>query len=215
MRRRRRDGDARSRGSHICPGTYAGASRNVAEADKGTTVEWARGGAGGSALHPKISRRALFSSGERACGGSRAEPCRNDGDGGAHGNGETRKPADRRGLAAAGRGLGYKRWAGYQCNFVRRAERVRGADPATSQRTGARGVFPGGGVRAGAAAEARGSETGEDFAGVSGWREAAQGVVWSAPVRAGLAERGASCGVQARGFAERVSRDLYAGKCVA
>ncbi len=67
---------------------------NLAEADEGAAVERSGSGPGGSALHSEISRRAVFSRGECAGGGSRSRTGGNDGDGGAHGNGEAREPPD-------------------------------------------------------------------------------------------------------------------------
>ena len=75
-------------------GADGGTGSDLAEADACDAVEWVGSGAGGGALDTEISWRTVFSRGECAGGGSRAGIGRDDGDGGAHRNGEAYQPAD-------------------------------------------------------------------------------------------------------------------------
>ena len=70
MRRRRRDGDTGGGDFKLGSGAVSRAAGGVAEAHAGDIAEWLAGGAGGGALDSQISRRALFSCGQCAGGGS-------------------------------------------------------------------------------------------------------------------------------------------------
>jgi len=78
----------------LAPALTPGRPVKVAETDKSAAGEWTRSGAGGSAFHTEVSWRTLFSRGNALVVDRAPKPCRNDGHGGAHGNGETREPAD-------------------------------------------------------------------------------------------------------------------------